>query len=127
MSYKPAHFLVWGELPVTDMERSLAFYQTVTGAELSIDTSGPNPIAVFKPANTETGVALHLYPGKPAGDGRGPTLHLAAQGALEQTMARVTEAGGEVLSPAIPLPAGRFFYAKDLDGNSVGFFETAAA
>ncbi|MCU9839814.1 VOC family protein [Ruegeria sp. WL0004] len=127
MSYLPEHFLIWGELPVTDMNRSVAFYSKVTGAELTIDTSGPNPMAVFKPAAAETGVALHLYPGTPAGDGSGPTLHLAAEGALEETMSRVTQAGGEVISPAITIPAGRFFYAKDPDGNSVGFFETTTA
>lgn len=126
MSYQPEHFLVWGELPVTDMERSIAFYAAVTGADLTVDHSGPNPMALFKPANAAAGVALHLYPGTPAGDGRGPTLHLAAQGTLEQVMTRVTEAGGTVVSPAITIPPGRFFYAKDPDGNSVGFFETAA-
>ncbi|MCV2886879.1 VOC family protein [Ruegeria aquimaris] len=127
MSYQPEHFLVWGELPVTDMNRSVAFYAKVTGAKLTIDTGGPNPMAVFNPAAVETGVALHLYPGTPAGDGRGPTLHLAAEGALEDTMSRVTQAGGEVISPVVTIPAGRFFYAKDPDGNSVGFFETRAS
>lgn len=127
MSYQPEHFLVWGELPVSDMTRSVDFYAKVTGADLTIDSSGPNPMAIFKPADARTGVALHLYPGTPAGDGRGPTLHLAAEGALEQIMTRVGEAGGEVISPAITIPAGRFFYAKDPDGNSVGFFETSPA
>ncbi|MGR3759203.1 VOC family protein [Roseobacteraceae bacterium NS-SX3] len=124
MSYTPENFLVWGELPVTDLEKALGFYRQATGASLSIDESGPNPIAVFKPKEAASGVALHLYPGTPAQDGRGPTLHLAAEGTAEQAMGRVRAAGGEVVSPVIEIPAGRFFYAQDPDGNSVGFFET---
>jgi len=122
MAYTPKNFLVWGELPVTDLGRACEFYSIVTGATLHIDASGPNPMAMFKPADAASGVALHLYPGKPTGDGSGPTLHLAAEGTLEEVMERVTDAGGEVTSPAIEIPPGRFFYAKDLDGNSVGFF-----
>ena len=124
MTYSPSNFLVWGELPVTDLPRACEFYGAVTGVTLTIDETGPNPMAMFKPADDKkSGVALHLYPGKPATDGRGPTLHLAAQGALEDTMQRVTKAGGEVVSPVIEIPAGRFFYAKDPDGNSIGLFE----
>ena len=41
---------------------------------------------------------------------------------LEAVMDRVPAAGGEVVSPVIDIPAGRFFYATDPDGNSVGFF-----
>ena len=122
MTYSPKHFLVWAEFPVTNLARACEFYGTVTGADLTIDESGPNPIAMFKPADQMSGVALHLYPGKPAIDGSGPTLHLAAQGTLEEVKVRVTKAGGEVISDAIEIPPGKFFYAKDPDGNSIGFF-----
>ncbi|MBV7393741.1 VOC family protein [Mameliella sediminis] len=124
MTYVPENFTVWAEIPVTDMEKSMAFYNAVTDAGLELDTSGPNPMAMFKPLDTGNGVAGHLYPGKPAGDGTGPTIHLAAPGTAEDTMKRVEAAGGKVVSPVIEIPAGRFFYALDLDGNSVGFFET---
>ncbi|MGH1348484.1 MAG: VOC family protein [Nannocystales bacterium] len=123
MNYTPQHFTVWAEIPVTDMERAIAFYRAATGAELNLDTSGPNPIAIFKPENPETGVAGNLYPGKPAGNGHGPTVHLAAAGSIEAISKRVKDAGGTHVSDPITIPAGRFFYAQDPDGNSVGFFE----
>lgn len=124
MTYSPSNFLVWGELPVSDLPSACEFYGTITGASLTIDNSGPNPMAMFKPADSkEPGRSLHIYPGKPSNNGSGPTLHLAAEGALEETMQRVTKAGGEVVSPIIEIPAGRFFYAKDPDGNSIGLFE----
>ncbi len=37
-------------------------------------------------------------------------------------MARVFDSGGEVVSPVIDIPAGRFAYCLDPDGNSFGLF-----
>lgn len=124
MTYAPEHFTVWAEIPVTDMEKSMAFYIAVTDAALEEDSTGPNPVVMFRPNDPKTGVALHLYPGKPAGDGSGPTIHLAIPGTAEEAMARVEKAGGKVVSPVIDIPPGRFFYGLDLDGNSIGLFES---
>ncbi|MDU9003838.1 VOC family protein [Sedimentitalea todarodis] len=121
MTNLPENALVWAEIPVSDLDKAIAFYTTVTGGSLNRTETGPNPIADFQ--TLDNGVALHLYPGKPAEDGRGPTLHLASAGTLEETMNRVTDAGGKVLSPIIDIPPGRFFYATDPDGNSIGFFK----
>ena len=35
----------------------------------------------------------------------------------------IRKAGGEVMDMIIPLPMGRFAYAHDPDGNSIGLFE----
>lgn len=114
--------MVWGEIPVTDMEKSVAFYNKVFDYDMTIDTSGPNPMAVLGGSmNTAGG---HLYPGTPAPDG-GNTIHLGLTDSLEAGIARCKDAGGEVVSPPITIPAGRFVYAKDLDGNSIGLFEAA--
>jgi len=110
----------WTEIPVTDMEKSVEFYNVVFGYEMTIDRSGPNPMAVFGGQMAAAGG--HLYPGKPAADG-GSTVHLALADTLEDGIARVTKAGGQVVSPVIEIPAGRFAYAKDLDGNSIGLFQ----
>ncbi|MEY8830787.1 VOC family protein [Sedimentitalea sp. XS_ASV28] len=122
MNTTSEHALVWAELPVRDLDKATAFYAETTGGTLTRQEDGPNPIAVFQTPGR--GVALHLYPGEPAGDGRGPTLHLSSVGTLEDTLERVKQAGGEVISPIIEIPPGRFFYTKDPDGNSIGFFET---
>lgn len=114
--------MAWGEIPVTDMDKAVAFYNEVFGYQMEIDHSGPNPIAVL--GSFEDSAGAHLYPGIPAADG-GNTIHIAIQGALEDGIARCTRAGGEIVSPTITIPAGRFAYAKDLDGNSIGLFEAA--
>lgn len=122
MSFTPENFTVWAEIPVTDLDRAIAFYNKVFDTELKKETDGPNPMAVFPMAGR--GVSGHLYPGQPARDGSGPTVHLACPGALEDTLARVTEAGGKVLSDTITIPAGRFAYCLDPDGNSIGIFSS---
>jgi uncharacterized protein len=125
MAHTPTNSIVWFELPVSDLDKGIAFYSAITGATIVKEQMGPDVTATFKPADAETGVAGHLYKGKPAGDGTGPTVHLAAEGTVEQMMERVTAGGGAVVSPVIAIPPGRFFYATDPDGNSIGLFELA--
>ncbi len=125
MSFAPTNPTVWIELPVSDLDAGISFYSTVTGLTLQKQQMGPNETAVFQGADTGQSVAGHLYPGKPAGDGSGPTVHLATMGKLEDAVARVTGAGGAVVSPILDIPAGRFFYATDPDGNSIGLFEVS--
>ena len=127
MSFQPKHFMVWTEIPVSDMGRAVEYYETVLQTKLRLCEEGPNPTATFVAEDETTGVAGHLYPGKPAQDGEGLTVHLSCPGSLEATMDRVKQAGGKVVSEIIAIPPGRFFYSVDLDGNSIGFFAHADA
>jgi predicted enzyme related to lactoylglutathione lyase len=123
MSFVPQNSVVWVEIPVTDMSRAKAFYAAVLQNELADEAGGPNPMARFTAAG-EQSVSGHLYPGKPAAPGTGNTVHLAVAAPLEDAMERVTANGGQVVSPAIQIPAGRFAYCLDPDGNSIGLFTT---
>lgn len=114
------NIMVWGEIPVTDLDKAVAFYSEVFGYRMSIDTSGPNPMAVLGGVMDRAGA--NLYPGTPAADG-GNTIHLDLPDALEAGIKRCIAAGGEVVSSPIAIPSGRFVYAKDLDGNSIGLYE----
>lgn len=122
MSFKPENFTVWMEIPVTDLDKAIAFYNKVFKTELNkVSDMGPNEFAMF-PTGPKEGIAGHLYPGKPAEKGTGPTIHLACPDTLEDTMERFANAGGEVVSDPIAIPAGRFTYCLDPDGNSIGLF-----
>ncbi len=55
--------------------------------------------------------------------GTGNTLHLAVPDSVEETAKRVTAAGGQVVSPVIEIPPGRFAYCHDPDGNSIALFQ----
>ncbi|MEQ8228564.1 MAG: VOC family protein [Rhodospirillales bacterium] len=113
--------VVWTEIPVTDMARSMAFYSAVLDLDLTLDDSGPNPVAMI-PTADKMGVAGHLYPGQPAAEGTGPTIHFACPDKLAAARSRVEDAGGKVVSGIITIPDGSFFYCLDPDGNSLGLF-----
>lgn len=116
---------VWFEIPVTDLDAAKRFYEEVLSISMTRNDDGPNPMVMFSGMD-DMGVSGHLYPGTPSEKGAGNTIHLGVDGTLEDAMGRVKAAGGEVVSPAIEIPAGRFFYATDPDGNSVGLFSAAA-
>ena len=118
--------LVWCEIPVTDLDRASAFYTSVYGLTVTRDDSGPMPMLFL--GDMDAGPAGHLYPGTPATAGSGNTVHLAlAPGdTLEQAQDRVRESGGQTPGPTIEKPFGRWSYALDPDGNSIGLFEAAS-
>ena len=74
----PAHAAVWFEIPVTDIERSRAFYGAVLQSDLSLNEDGPNPMAIFA-ARDDASVSGHLYPGKPAAAGTGADVTPASR------------------------------------------------
>ena len=122
MTFMPDNFTVWMEIPVSDLDKAVSFYNGVFKTELKVVTDmGPNHIAMF-PTKDPNGIAGHLYPGKPPAKGTGPTIDIACPDGLEDTMERFTKLGGEVVSDPIAIPAGRFAYGIDPDGNSIGMF-----
>lgn len=121
-SFTPEHAAVWFEIPVNDLKAGMAFYNAVLDTELVETEMGPNTVAIFPSREPGTGVAGHIYPGKPGEPGKGNTIHLAVPEKLESAMDRVVQAGGTVVSDIISIPAGRFVYCLDPDGNSIGLF-----
>ena len=115
--------LVWSEVPVSDLDRAVKFYNTVFGWKMEIDSSGHEPMAFF---GGEPDGGGHLYSGVP-GDGNGPTVHIAIPDRLEDAVQRAWEAGGTVRGLPVKIPPGRFAYVQDPDGNPIGLFEPAAA
>jgi uncharacterized protein len=121
MSFTPPNAVVWFEIPVTDLAKSKQFYETVLQNALVDQEMGPNVTSIFTPSQGG-GVSGHLYVGKPSASGTGNTIHLAAPSPLESALERLKTAGGTVLSDIVQIPAGRFAYCLDLDGNSIGLF-----
>lgn len=126
MSFAPENPVVWTEIPVRDLAVSRKFYERTFDWKMMVQDGGPNPIALFPTANPDKGIAGHLYPGTPSENG--PTIHLQVPGTLEDAIERVWNAGGRVLDmPPVDIPAGRFVYAQDPDGNSIGLFQPKVA
>lgn len=117
----PKDTVVWFEIPVTNLKNAREFYQNVMQVTLMEQNDGPNPILIFPVEDMQTGVSGHLYEGTP-GNNNGPTIHLGAPSPLEDSLERVVASGGEIVSEEVKIPAGRFVYCKDPDGNSISLF-----
>lgn len=117
----PNDQLVWVEMPANDLNRAKGFYEAVLQTTLIENSDGPQPIHMI-PSKGDA-MCGHLYEGKPATAGDGPTPHFSTTSELTDAMDRVKAAGGEVVSEPIPLPNAAFFYAKDTEGNSIAMFK----
>ncbi|MEL6960778.1 MAG: VOC family protein [Pseudomonadota bacterium] len=116
--------VAWTEINVTDLNAACAYYADVFEWKMEIIQMGPQNVAIFNGADEAAGG--HLQEGTPA-QGGGTVVHLTVPGTLEEAGARVAKAGGQIVSPAIDIPDGRFQYMVDPDGNTVGMFELKAA
>lgn len=112
--------VVWAEIPVSNLSAAKTFYESILQTKLQDMQMGPNMTAVL-PAAVGSASA-NLYEGETGVPGKGNTIHLLIQGALEDGMKRVESAGGKIVSEAIEIPEGRFAYCLDPDGNSISIF-----
>jgi uncharacterized protein len=123
------NLIVWADIPVTDLDRAIAFYGavlqrpfiTVPGMDgiglpapdpdASRDDPGPMPVAFDLAV-----MADH----KPSEDG--PVIYLESNGDPEGMLQRVTAAGGEVISPVQDMGemVGRIGFFRDTEGNRIG-------
>ncbi len=118
----PQNAAVWFEIPVNDLKAATTFYNIVLQTELVEKDMGPQTVGIFPCKDPMSGVAGHIYEGKPGEAGNGNTIHLATPDKLEDAMDRVVASGGQVVSDIVTIDAGRFVYCQDPDGNSIGLF-----
>lgn len=126
MSNPPKHAVYWAEIPVLDLEAGTKFYSAVLKADLEITNFGGGLIT-FLPMSQPTEVSGHIYQGKPAARGTGPTVHLLIPDGVEAASARAYDAGATLIGEPVTIPSGIFQYIEDPDGNSIGLFEATSA
>ena len=123
MSTTPQHNAIdWFEIPVRDIERAQAFYETLLGASLRRETIAGNTLAVFSYAETGVGGCLMAGESAPAPSAVGTLIYLNAGPRLDDTLARVATAGGRITTPKVQLPDGMgcFAHVADTEGNRIG-------
>ncbi|KAB0580807.1 VOC family protein [Ideonella dechloratans] len=121
MSSVPQSALHWFEIPVTDIDRAQRFYETLLAAPLRREAMGPQTLAVLPYA--EPGVGGALLAGLAAQPGaQGVVVYLDGGARLEEGLARLAQAGGQILTPRVDLPdgMGSFVHFQDSEGNRVG-------
>lgn len=99
------------EMPGGDLAATKAFYASALG--WGFTDHGPS-YAAFEEAGLDGGLA--------AGDAARTAVPLVILKAdvLEDALARVEAAGGEVTTPVFAFPGGRRFHFRDPAGNELG-------
>lgn len=117
----------WFEIPVADIDRAQAFYETVLGRTLRRQEFGGETLAVFPYDNPATGGALQAGASPSPRAGSGIRIYLDCMPSIDAVLARVEAAGGQIVAPKSALPEGMGFIAhlRDTEGNEVGLHALA--
>jgi predicted enzyme related to lactoylglutathione lyase len=114
----------WFEVPVTDMERAIKFYETVFGFKLERHQMGPLDMAWFPWLETGMGSGGSLVYNKdaykPSADG--VLIYFTAfSGDLDNELGRVVKAGGKVLMKKTQISEDYGYMALllDTEGNRI--------
>lgn len=115
---------MWTTLPVSDMDKSLAFYSGLMGLGPIAKMGSPAHQVVMLGENGQTKLELIYEPGKTIPENPGGCISMGyAPDDLDEFMAKVAEAGIPAIGPISPTPDIRFFFIKDPDGYTVQLVE----
>ena len=113
--------VVWFDIPVTDMDHAVRFYEAVTQSKMQrLTLENGDETALF--ASHDGGVTGSLYKSpvdKPSEFGS--RVYLNAEPAIDECVERVKAAGGRIAVEKTKIPGhGYFAYFIDSEGNRVG-------
>jgi uncharacterized protein len=118
------HAIDWFEIPVSNMTRAIAFYESISGRSLRREPFGPpgTELAVFEmPQDGGVQGALMASPHSQPSDS-GTIVYLNAAPSIDAWLGRVVSSGGSVVMPKFELPDGNgcIAHIMDTEGNRVG-------
>ena len=123
------NLIVWADIPVTDLDRAMAFYGAVLQRAFT-KMEGMDGVALPGPDEGAAGgegqdmpVAFDLVAGeqtKPSQEGC--TVYLEAGDDAQGMLQRAADAGGEILMPASFMGdmVGTIGFFRDTEGNRIG-------
>lgn len=118
--------ITWFEIPVSDINRAKAFYETILDIEMITRKDGDDE-AVFFPFNPKivqatsgrvTGVLSKSVRNNPSGNGT--VVYINASPNIQTVLDKVEQAGGKIIAPKTQIPAGFIAIIIDTEGNKVG-------
>ena len=98
-----SHVAAWFEIPVSNMERAIKFYESVFKYKLELHSMGPLDMALFPSPDDKNApgvggsLVCHQEFYKPSNDGC-LIYFMSPTGDLNNELSRVEKAGGKVLS-----------------------------
>ncbi|MDP3822461.1 MAG: VOC family protein [Burkholderiales bacterium] len=127
MEHTAQHASNWFEIPVHDLDRATAFYETLLASPLRRETIATSQLGVFSCDETGVGGCLIAGDEVSAPAANGTLIYLNAKPSLDVVLARVEAAGGRITTPKVQLPGdmGVFAHITDTEGNRVGLHALA--
>ncbi len=110
----------WVEIPATDMQRAVSFYEKILDFKLEILDFGAEKMACFPSGEGAISLAPDFKPGS-----NGVLVSLNAEDDLDGSLVRVKDSGGQITIPKTKIQAeGRGFFAVfvDSEGNKLGLY-----
>ncbi|MCU0331170.1 MAG: VOC family protein [Candidatus Kapabacteria bacterium] len=115
--------VVYFEIPVLDVERSIAFYTSVFALDFSRERIDGNDMALFPFEQDYSGISGALAKGtiyRPTKDG--VVLYFRTSD-IHETLHRATSNGGSLLYPVTDNGIGLVAEFEDTEGNRVALFQ----
>ena len=117
---------IWFELPVTNMERAIAFYQTILDDEMGEPFDMNGSMMSFFPYDENegaTGTLIQYESYVPSHEG---SLIYFAVPEINDVIARIASAGGQVINEKSSIGEHGFVaHFEDSEGNRVGLHQNA--
>ena len=111
----------WVEIPATDIQRAVNFYNKILNLELKILDFGNEKMACFP---NDEGAISQTSGFNPSKDG--VLVSFDAELELNAVLKKVVDAGGQVVKPKTKIEAenrGYFALVIDTEGNKIGLYE----
>jgi uncharacterized protein len=123
----------WFEIPSTEFDRAVEFYETVFEYEITETTVNDTPYGIVSTDGEEVGAITRLdeytFPNgttisyEPGSEG-GVRLYFDVPDGLTEALSRVESAGGTVLVGKQRVSTGTHFaFVEDSEGNEIGLWE----
>ena len=110
----------WVEIPATNMDRAVKFYNALLGLNLEILDFGEEKMACFPGDEGAISLAPDFSPSKD-----GVLVSLNVGDGLEDALITIKNQGGSIVKPKTKIEAeGRGYFAlfMDSEGNKVGLY-----
>lgn len=117
--------LNWFEIPVTDFDRALDFYQTILDTTLDVVDMNNTRMGMIPIEDNKSGVGGGIVYGPEVGykpSQEGTLVYLSGGDDLNTVLNKVESAGGSVLMPKTNIGDNNGYMAlfTDTEGNKVG-------
>lgn len=116
-----ANSINWFEIPSKNFDRACAFYSTILGGEVHVtDMGGSMKMGMLPNFSQDGGVGGHISSNPDVQPSEnGVMVYLNGGEDLQQTLDKVSDAGGEVVMRKTKSPGGHMAIFKDSEGNRI--------